>query len=664
MDTILRGLNAAQLAAVTSEANVLQILAPPGSGKTKTLTARVAYLLEHHQWDPANIVVATFTVKAAREMSERIERMIGGRLETRLVLGTFHSIARRYLLRYGRLIGLQPGFGIADSSDSMAIIKRIIKRRQLTIDPSVAGNRISNSKARGVGVEGYVTSHPKKTVEVQEFTTVFEEYEAALKRSNTLDFNDLLLRCRDLLRDHPKCVSHVEAVLVDEFQDTSLTQFELMGLLAVYNKRISTVGDSDQSIYSFRCAEIRNLQRMLEHYPDGLTIHLEQNYRSSGAILLSAQTLIEQDQSRKSKALLPTHCVGSTPVLRKLPSSTVEATWIVQEITRIMARLGGLVSLKDVAILIRSASLSRPIETALTKSALPYRLCGGRRFYDRVEVKIILDYLRVISLPENTEALTRILNVPSRKLGEVTVQVLLEEAEYRKISLWDLIQGIVQGNLSFGKKLSKAAEQGLASFFNFISKAREKLRGSDSSEDPILDLMTYLMTKLAFRSHLQKTYPDDYESRQANVEELIAQASQISSSASDVEIHEQEITPINDAESDDLCRGEELLSHFLGSAALSPGANLDSEGNESDDQITISTIHAAKGLEWPVVFVPSVYDGSIPHSRSEDTDEERRLLYVAMTRAQALLYLSFPVRNSLRGEQLFPSVRKRELILA
>ncbi|KAI9752551.1 MAG: hypothetical protein M4579_005588 [Chaenotheca gracillima] len=649
MESILSGLNSAQLAAVTSEADVLQILAPPGSGKTRTLTARVAYLLHHRKYQPWNVIVATFTVKAAREMSERIGQMIGGRLQDSLILGTFHSIARRYLVRYGQLIDIKPGFGIADSSDSLTIAKRIIKRHKLNIDPKVACNRISHHKARGISLDEYLATHTKKSVDVQEFGTVFEEYETALRRSNTLDFNDLLLRCRDLLRDHPQCVSNVEAVLIDEFQDTNVTQFELLTLLAAQRKRISTVGDTDQSIYAFRCADIKNLQRMRDNYPDSLTIHLEENYRSSGAILLSALAVIQQDESRPNKTLLPTHCVGSPPVLRKVPSSAIEATWIVQEITRMVAQLGGLVSFKDTALLIRSASLSRPIETALTKAGIPYRICGGRRFFERAEIKILLDYLTVIGLPDNSEALARTINVPPRKIGETTVNSLLREAEARKISLWRLIQGIVQGHISPEKKLSKAAEQGLGTLFSLITKAKERLR-PESSDTSLVGLIKYLLSKLAFSAHLQRAYPEDVDTRQANVDEFIAQALEISAPASEDSFLSEDLPLVDGLDQSQLSEGEETLSKFLSTVLLSSEIKSESEDVDSDNKVTISTIHAAKGLEWPVVFVPGAYEGSIPHSRAEDSDEERRLLYVAMTRAQALLYLCYPMRNSLKEE--------------
>lgn len=374
-DALLANLNQSQQAAVSSFADTLAILAGPGSGKTHTLTSRTAWLLAQGL-QPWNIIVATFTVKAAREMKDRIGKLMGNGLESKLVLGTFHSISRRYLARYGHLIGIQKDFGIADSADSLAIIKRICKRNNFIIDPKVARSRISGRKSRGGHSGKEKSKSGAKSVEVQEFDMCYDQYEAALKISNLLDYDDLLLRCVDLLRNHPSCVSNVEAVLIDEFQDTNLVQFDLMRLFAAERKRITIVGDPDQSIYGFRAAEIKNYKRMLRQYPDTITIALEENYRSSGAILMSALSVIQQDSSRVDKSLMPTHTVGTRPVLRKLFNAYIEAEWIVTEIKRCQGMTGGLMDLNDYAILLRSSSLSRLIEASLGKAGIAYKMVG------------------------------------------------------------------------------------------------------------------------------------------------------------------------------------------------------------------------------------------------------------------------------------------------
>ena len=659
MDSILSGLNAAQRAAVTSPVSVLQVLAPPGSGKTKTLTSRVAYLLRHCDYKPWNIICLTFTIKSSTEMKERISKLIGHGIEKKLILGTFHSVCRRYLVAYGHLIGVKKDFGIADSSDQISIIKRIIKRLGLNIDPKKAQSRISNSKSKGLSYHDLAHELMKeKNVEQQEIFTLFEAYDTQLAASNLLDYDDLLLRCVYLLRTHPTCISNIEVVLVDEFQDTNVVQFDLLRLFATNRKRITTVGDPDQSIYGWRSAEVKNLKRMQKEYSDTMVIRLEDNYRSSGAILLAAQEVIEQDESRPQKAILPTHCPGTVPVLRKLPSADIEASWTVIEIQRMIALTGHLLDYSDFAILLRSAALSRLLESAMGKAGIPYRMVGGKKFFDRVEIRVLLDYLRVVSQPDNNDALVRIINIPPRGIGAATVTALLEEAERQKDTLWTLVRNSLKGHKSAKTKISKAAEQGLSSLTNIILTARNKLLDLANPKSPE-ELIRHISKKLDFQSYLEKTHAEDHEARWANVEELVAQAAEycISSpqSITQEKEHQHDVLPhIDGVEQEMGNAAEEALSTFLANVALAAAVDLpkedESEGDQPQSQVTISTMHAAKGLEWPVVFVPSAYQGSIPHSRAEDTDEERRLLYVAMTRAQALLYVSCPVKNSQREE--------------
>lgn len=481
---------------------------------------------------------------------------------------------------------------------------------------------------------------------------MYQDYEHALETSNLLDYDDLLLRCADLLRKHPQCVSNVSAVLVDEFQDTNRIQFELMSLFAVKNKCITVVGDPDQSIYGFRSAEIENLRRMQRLYKDTTVVLLEENYRSSGSILDCASVVIEQDTSRPAKKLRPTHGIGTIPVLRKLPDAAAEAQWLVMEIKRCIGLTGNLLKPSDFAILLRSASLSRQIESELGKQGVPYRMVGGSKFFDRVEIKLLLDYLRVISHPENSDALVRIINTPPRKIGEETIKMLNAGAEEANVPLWTYIKDVVQGRRSTKKALSRPAEMGLTTFFSLVEKGRQKLKEC-MDESAVLVLLQFIIEKLGFRDYLMATYHMDDDSRWANVEELLAQAAD--PSAMPFAFDRDETVPeIEGLEQNVGHPGEEALSRFLANVALSTEVT-NEDGCQTQEKVTISTIHAAKGLEWPVVFVPAVYEGIIPHSRAEDVDEERRLLYVAMTRAQALLYLSFPQRDSKNGEETTPS---------
>ncbi|RYN31299.1 ATP-dependent DNA helicase [Alternaria arborescens] len=641
MDALLEGLNDAQRSAVTSPANVVQVLAPPGSGKTKTLTARVAYHINHERLQPWNIIVCTFTIKAAREMKERIKGFVGEKLEAKLILGTFHSVARRFLSRYGQEIGIDKNFGIADTSDSTAILKRIVTRHQYTVEPGHARSRISKLKAKGTTADDF--RRTTKNVNDNEFAMIYSSYQEHLAASNLLDYDDLLLRCVDLLKKSPSCVSTIQAVLIDEYQDTNNIQYELMRLLAQRTRRITIVGDPDQSIYSFRSAEIKNLLRMRTDYPEAVVINLENNYRSSGCILTSAMAVIEQDESRPQKSLIATHGVGEPPTLRHLVSANVEAKWIVEEIHRTRTLAAGLLSYNDYAILVRSSPLTLQIERALGQAGIPYRMVAGTKFFDRAEIRIILDYLRVVSQPDHNDAVARVINTPSRKVGDVTVKALLEEAEVRKVTLWKLVLDIAQGRRKPESKVSAQAQKGIEQFVNVILTSREKLLPAKGEDCNLLGLISHILAKIQFQSYLKQTHKENWEDRWANVEELVNQATQMATAVANGEEISDDALPVVEGIEQRNDTGADILSKFLANVTLSSAA--DQEGSELD-QVTISTIHAAKGLEWPVVFMPAVYDGSIPHSRADDQDEERRLLYVGMTRAQGLLYLSCPVKQS------------------
>lgn len=634
---LLQGLNVAQKAAVTSEASVLQVLAPPGSGKTKTLTARVGYLIAHYGYNPQNVICCTFTVKASREMRERLRGLIGAELESKLVMGTFHSICRRLLVAYGYLIGIPKGFGIADNSDSNGIVKRIVKRLNLTLEPKATRSKISYQKARG-----HVSDDLRKSKQAdkQDFVTVFNEYESELAASQLLDYDDLLLRCVDLLRAYPACVSNVEALLIDEFQDTNIVQFELMKLLAAKNKRITIVGDPDQSIYGFRSAEIENLRRMKATYPETVVINLEENYRSASAVLKLAQRVIEQDATRPPKKLKATHCYGTQPVLRRLPNPSEEALWIANEIKRISIMTGSLLPHSDFAILLRSAYLSLLIEKALANSGIPYRMVGGQRFFDRAEIRILIDYLRTISHPDNNQSFLAIINTPSRKIGETLIAELVRLGEERKSSVWTIVQKVLTGSIAPDKKISKPAEQELGRLVALIKNARHKVSITLPANVPSM-LIDLVVKSIGFEDYLKRKYKDDHEDRSENVKELITHASEVLIGS----VAEESLPIIDGVEQKSSDGGQEVLAQFLANIVLSTEVE-EGESGKDMPRVTISTIHSAKGLEWPVVFIPALYEGSIPHSRAEDTDEERRLLYVAMTRAQALLTMTFPVVQS------------------
>ncbi|KAI2468198.1 UvrD/REP type DNA helicase [Annulohypoxylon bovei var. microspora] len=375
-DDLFKSLNRAQSRAVNSQASTVAILAGPGSGKTHTLTSRVVWLIDHVGIRPRDVIVATFTVKAANEMKLRLGQALGDGREKNIVLGTFHSIARKYLAIYGKRIGLDPKFGIADDSDSRAIVKRICKRLDAQVDPAAARAYISKRKAKGTSDEKPVKGKDGKDLKSQMYEKCFEDYQSHLERSNLLDYDDLLIRCVELLRQWPDCVQSIQTVLIDEYQDTNGVQYDLMKLFAQKNRRITIVGDPDQSIYGWRSAEIRNLHRLLSDFPGTDEISLEENYRSSSSILDASLKVIQQDAERYKKALLPVHARGTRPVLRMLKNPLAEAEWIVSEIKRIKMMSGNMIKSDDIAILLRSAALSRHVESALGREGIPYRMVG------------------------------------------------------------------------------------------------------------------------------------------------------------------------------------------------------------------------------------------------------------------------------------------------
>ena len=573
---------------------------------------------------PENVIVATFTVKAANEMKQRLSDLVGADVGRRLVLGTFHSIARRYLIKYGHLIGLRPGWGIADAADTKAIcqvrrmildfesteltssfLQRIIKRRKMgdSIDPKKLQSRISHFKARNLSPRAneqpvYTSTKPmpqgtaqkQNDIANEEFVEMYDDYHAMLEASNILDYDDLLLRCLEMIRQFPECVSNIEMVLIDEFQDTNVVQYELMKHLAWKNKRVTIVGDPDQSIYGFRAAEIGNLKRMRQLYPETLVVNLEENYRSSASILSAALEVIIQDKARPDKPLVATHAIGPSPVLRRVPTPASEATWIVGEIKRMQALTANMVKFSGIAILVRSSPLTRVIETALAREGVPYKMVGGTRFFDRAEIKVIIDYLRVLQNPANNDAVARVVNVPSRKVGETTVKALLEEAERRKKTLWELMCKGVRGDMPWGVKVSTQAEKGLGSFTAMMLGIVKKLDEVEA-ETTLADLLKTLLDKIGYEDHVQRVYPEDFDGRWANVEEVISQARETS-----VVVEDDFLPEIEGVEQHISLNTPRLaLDNFLANVALVNERKAE-ELEDPCGEVTISTIHAAKGM--------------------------------------------------------------------
>lgn len=423
-------------------------------------------------------------------------------------------------------------------------------------------------------------------------------------------------------------VSNIKAVLVDEYQDTNVVQYELMKCFATRRHNITIVGDPDQSIYAFRAAESTNLQRMRDEFPGTTVINLEENYRSSGGILKAALAVIEQDVTRIQKSVLPNHDAGTMPSYMIMPDSHAEGRFIVQEIKRMLTLSCGMLKPSDFAILVRTARLTRPIESGLTKAGIDYRVVGGFRFWEREEVKIFIGYLSVIK-SRKSPSLLKILNSPKRGIGRATQAVLLNYSNAHQISLWETIERALRGEVKVTSKIKTA----LTKFVEIIESCDEVL--ATEKHDALTQVVEMLVERLDYKTVLQNDHSDTWTSRWENVEDFMAQ------------VREFERAPeepgLPDIDGILSSSAEDVLSRFLATMNLSPS---EEEAHDVDPSlvVTISTIHGAKGLEWPVVFVPGVYEGSIPHSLSvpDGLDEERRLLYVAMTRAKGLLYLTYP----------------------
>ncbi|KAK9446540.1 P-loop containing nucleoside triphosphate hydrolase protein [Limtongia smithiae] len=655
-------LNLAQAASVTQPLeSQLQILAGPGTGKTKTLISRVVYLLSLGV-HPSNIIVTTFTVRAAAEMRTRLAELVGHSVANRLVLGTFHSIARQYLQRYGKAIGLDPKFQIADETDAKHFLGDVIKerdriQRQALADAGASKEEIyklvplavnaTTEKRELVSIRTAISNLKARHIlpgdpRVEEYLhltndqLIYQDYQNKLDSLGVLDFDDLLIKCGDLIKAQPNVVSNVQAVLVDEFQDTNVVQYKLMKLFANERSNITIVGDPDQSIYAFRAAESSNLKQMMVDFPNTTVISLEENYRSSGAIIKAALAVIMQDKLRIQKSVLANNHDGALPTLMQLSDWEVEAAFIVREIQRLMVHSAGVLRPKDFAILVRTARLTQPIEASLTAAGIDYRIVGGFRFWEREEIKLFLNYFTVIQ-SRKSPALLQIINTPKRGVGPAAQAALLTYANAYQVSLWDAINAAIDGKI----KVSSVVRTALSDFVSVIEEAEDVMKVGKLGL-PLAETLDCLIRRLDYKAVLKKKHEETWTSRWENLEELMAVLNKYKDPAAPDDNALPDLGDVGiEVEPDD------LMSKFLATVNLAP---MDEESRSADPSsvLTISTIHGSKGLEWPVVFIPGCFEGSVPHMLSLATEdvaelnEERRLLYVAMTRAKGYLYLTYP----------------------
>lgn len=619
LKNLLKGLNETQEKAVIHTEGPLLILAGAGSGKTKVLTHRIAYLIAKGV-APWNILAITFTNKAAKEMKERVERLVGLGSEE-IWISTFHALAVRILRRDGEEISLTRNFSILDTQDSLSAIRGVLKEQNLDpkrYEPRSVLAKISGWKNEGKRPADVERNLSYRDIHLKTLVEIYKGYEAKLSAAQALDFDDLLLKTLDLFRLVPERLQYYQDrfryIHVDEYQDTNHIQYLLVKQLASSHRNLCVVGDSDQSIYRFRGADISNILDFEKDYPDAITIKLEQNYRSTQTILDAANAVIANNRGRKEKNLWTKNGTGEKIRLFRGMSEEEEALYLVGEIRRAVeeGRTYG-----EIAVLYRTNAQSRLIEETLMKSNIPYRIVGGIRFYERKEIKDLVAYLRLIVNPHDDLSFLRVVNVPKRGIGEATLTRLEEAASAASISLFEAIDGKV--DLS-GTPLSR-----LERFKELILSLGEK-----NSSLTVTEMTLEVLEKTGYRDALAAEKDIEGESRLENVEEFLT------------------VTKAFDEE-----HGGQtgLLVDFLSDLALLSDIDTLEEGGGS--AVTLMTLHSAKGLEFPFVFLVGMEEGIFPHSRSlddpEEMEEERRLCYVGITRAKERLVLTHALSRNLFG---------------
>ncbi|KYC29390.1 DNA helicase II [Sterolibacterium denitrificans] len=630
---LLSGLNAEQLAAVTLEPRHALILAGAGSGKTRVLTTRIAWLLAQGLAGPHNILAVTFTNKAAKEMLARLSAMLP--VNTRSMwIGTFHGLCNRLLRAHHREAGLPQMFQILDQSDQLSAIKRLLK--SLNVDdekfpPRDLQHFINAHKEQGerpAAVEAW-DDYSRKRVEL------YAAYEQQCQREGVVDFAELLLRSFELLERNEPVRNHYQQrfrhILVDEFQDTNKLQYRWLKLLSDggAGAAVFAVGDDDQSIYAFRGADVGNMHAFEREFAVPEVIRLEQNYRSQGNILDAANAIIKHNETRLGKNLWTEAGSGEPLCVFEAASDLEEARWIVEEIRALM-RDGRARS--EIALLYRSNAQSRVLEHALFSAGLPYRVYGGLRFFERQEIKHALAYLRLLANPDDDTAFARVVNFPTRGIGARSLEQLADAARLHQCSLH---QAIVH--------LAGKAQSVLQNFSGLLDRMREGAAGL-----PLPEVIDHVVELSGLREH----YRNDREGqdRLANLDELVTAAASF--------VAEEDRRPIA-ADDDAAAADEGELIAFLTHAALEAG---DHQAEDGDDAVQLMTVHAAKGLEFNIVFISGLEEGLFPHENAlletRGVEEERRLMYVAVTRARQRLYLSFAQTRMLHGQTRYNIVSR------
>jgi DNA helicase-2/ATP-dependent DNA helicase PcrA len=633
VSSLLDGLNDKQRDAVAAPPQHMLVLAGAGSGKTRVLVHRLAWLMQVERVAPYSLLAVTFTNKASQEMRNRIEQTIGVSLNN-LWMGTFHGLSHRMLRAHYLEAGLPQGFQIIDSDDQYRLVRRVLKALNLDEKhwPPKQIQWFINARKDEGQRPGTMDAHGDFSL--QTMIKIYAAYQEMCDRSGLVDFAEILLRSFELMKQQPQIRAHYQHrfrhILVDEFQDTNSIQYEWLRLLAGTESKVMIVGDDDQSIYGWRGAKVENIQQFLKDYPEPVTIRLEQNYRSTGTILKAANCVISHNSDRLGKDLWTDGEQGEAISLYTAFNELDEARFIVGRI-REWKREGG--KLIEAAVLYRNNAQSRVLEEALIQDGINYRIYGGLRFYERQEIKDALAYLRLINNRQDDAALERIINTPVRGIGDTTMDKVRENARSLQVTLWQSLQQMLAN-----KQLTGRAANAISTFVQMIDQleADSKDLSLDEQADHVIQLSGLMAMYLAEKGEKAQT-------RVENLNELV------NACANATYVNTEEMTP---------------LSAFLSQAALEAG---EYQAEEHSDAVQLMTLHSAKGLEFPLVFICGLEEGMFPSQQSGDDserlEEERRLCYVGMTRAMQKLYLTHAESRRLYGQEQYnrPSRFIREI---
>lgn len=619
--SLLKGLNQAQKDAITSDVPHLLVLAGAGSGKTRVLTHRIAWLCQEFGLSPYSVLAVTFTNKAAAEMRHRLEDLLG--ISTSgLWVGTFHGIAHRMLRAHYGEAGLPQNFQILDADDQVRLIKRVLKDLGLdeTQWPAKQAAWFINSEKDEGRRPHHIPHHGDLFLKTM--VRIYTAYEEACARGGMIDFAEILLRAHELMLKNESILKGYQQrfrqILVDEFQDTNAVQYAWLRLLVGENGQLTVVGDDDQSIYGWRGAKITNIREFRKDFPDADIIRLEQNYRSTAAILQAANAVIAHNKDRLGKQLWTEGESGDPLQVYCAFNDLDEAQYIVQEIQRLV---DNGINRREVAVLYRSNAQSRVLEEALIRVQMPYHIHGGLRFFERAEIKNAVAYLRQLAHPVDDTAFERVVNTPVRGIGERTIELLRERARRDQISLWEATARILNEQV-----LPARAANALQGYVDLIRELAASM-----GELPLHELIDTVIHRSGLWDHHLKEKGEKGQTRTENLKELVGAAREFEWDESD-----ELMTP---------------LTAFLDHAALESG---EAQAGEFEDAVQLMTLHSAKGLEFPVVFLAGMEEGLFPHEMAlEDNnlEEERRLCYVGITRAMRRLYLTYAEIRRLYGNE-------------